>query len=181
MGLAAAAQLSFNYTLTELVPIKHRFYVLTGIFLVAAPFSAFGPWIARLMIVNTDLGWRWIYYANLIASWFHPHALVEGRILTPVRWYLTHLLYGLLPSSRLLRAPQPSPNQMARDQRIGLHWNLPLYCWIDAFLDGSFLGRSSLSLELSTCYRNDHHWDPGLGCFRSLWYDCCLSSVLAGY
>ena len=68
MGLGAAAQLSFYYTLTELVPIKHRFYVLTGIFLIAAPFSCFGPYISRLFIVNTELGWRWDYYANLIAS-----------------------------------------------------------------------------------------------------------------
>lgn len=72
-GLAAAAQLSFNYTLTELVPIKHRFYVLTGIFLAAAPFSCFGPYISRLFIVHTDLSWRWNYYANLIASQCGPY------------------------------------------------------------------------------------------------------------
>lgn len=67
-GLATSAQISFNYTLTELVPIKHRFYVLTGIFLMAAPFSCFGPYISRLFIVHTTLGWRWDYYVNLVAS-----------------------------------------------------------------------------------------------------------------
>lgn len=77
-GLATSAQISFNYTLTELVPIKHRFYVLTGIFLCAAPFSCFGPYISRLFIVHTKLGWRWDYYANLIASRLIIHLLLAS-------------------------------------------------------------------------------------------------------
>ena len=53
IGLAAASQISFNYIIAELVPIKDRFYVLAIIFLVASIFSAFGPVIARLLIVHT--------------------------------------------------------------------------------------------------------------------------------
>lgn len=68
IGLATAAQLSFNYILAELVPVKDRFFVLTFIFLCAAPFSCFGPYIARLLIVHTSAGWRWEYYMNIIVS-----------------------------------------------------------------------------------------------------------------
>ena len=68
IGLATAAQLSFNYIITELVPMKDRFYVLAGVFLVAIPFSAFGPVISRLLIVHATAGWRWDYYMNIIVS-----------------------------------------------------------------------------------------------------------------
>ena len=53
IGLAAAAQISFNYIIAELVPIKDRFYVLSLVFLVASIFSAFGPVLSRLLIVHT--------------------------------------------------------------------------------------------------------------------------------
>lgn len=68
IGLATAAQLSFNYIITELVPIKDRFYVISLIFLFALPFSAFGPVISRLLIVHTSAGWRWDYRMNIIIS-----------------------------------------------------------------------------------------------------------------
>ena len=68
IGLATSAQLSFNYIITELVPIRDRFYVLALIFLFAIPFSSFGPVIARLFIVHTTAGWRWCYYVNIIFS-----------------------------------------------------------------------------------------------------------------
>ena len=68
IGLATAAQLSFNYIITELVPMKDRFYVLSLIFLIALPFSAFGPVISRLLIVHTERGWRWDFYMNIIVS-----------------------------------------------------------------------------------------------------------------
>ena len=68
IGLATAAQLSFQYILPELVPMKDRFYVLSGVFLFALPFSGFGPVISRLLIVNTSQGWRWDFYMNIIVS-----------------------------------------------------------------------------------------------------------------
>lgn len=68
IGLAAAGQLSFNYTIAELVPVKHRFISLAAIFLFAVPFSGFGPYISRLFIAHTTKGWRWDYYLNIIVS-----------------------------------------------------------------------------------------------------------------
>ncbi|KAK3713537.1 hypothetical protein LTR37_008495 [Vermiconidia calcicola] len=72
IGLATSAQLSFNYIITELVPIRDRFYVLALIFLFAIPFSSFGPVIARLFIVHTTAGWRWCYYVNIIFKLYMP-------------------------------------------------------------------------------------------------------------
>ena len=68
IGFATAAQLSFNYIITELVPIKDRFYAISLVFLFAIPYSAFGPVISRLLIVHTAAGWRWDFYLNIINS-----------------------------------------------------------------------------------------------------------------
>lgn len=68
IGLAAASQLSFSYTIGELVPIKHRGFILSFAFTSAAPFSAFGSYISRLFIVHTSAGWRWDYYVTIIIS-----------------------------------------------------------------------------------------------------------------
>lgn len=72
IGLAASAQLSFNYQLGELVPVKHRFYANAGVFLFGIPFSAFGPVISRLFIAHTEKGWRWDYYLSIIVSELPP-------------------------------------------------------------------------------------------------------------
>ncbi len=68
LGLAAAGQISFNYVLGELVPVRHRFAANGIIFLTTLPFSGLGAWIARLMIVHTSSGWRSIYYMVLALS-----------------------------------------------------------------------------------------------------------------
>ncbi|KAF2165680.1 hypothetical protein M409DRAFT_23970 [Zasmidium cellare ATCC 36951] len=68
LGLGAAVQLSFNYILPELVPMKDRFYVVSLIFIFALPLSGFGPVIGRLLIVHTTAGWRWFYYINIILN-----------------------------------------------------------------------------------------------------------------
>jgi MFS family permease len=62
LGLGSAGQLSFNYSLGELVPMRHRFAVNGFIFLATLPFSGLGPYLARLMIFNTSSGFRSIYY-----------------------------------------------------------------------------------------------------------------------
>ena len=62
LGLGSAGQLSFNYSLGELVPIRHRFAVNGVIFLFTLPFSGIGPYLARLLIVRSAAGWRGIYY-----------------------------------------------------------------------------------------------------------------------
>lgn len=65
LGLGSAGQLSFNYSLGELVPMRHRFAVNGFIFLATLPFSGLGPYLARLMIVNTSASWRGIYYLTI--------------------------------------------------------------------------------------------------------------------
>jgi len=68
IGMAAAGQLSFSYSIGELVPIKHRGFVLAIAFTAATPFSALGSYIGRLFVVYTAAGWRWDYYVAIIIS-----------------------------------------------------------------------------------------------------------------
>lgn len=65
LGSASAGQLSMNYTVGELVPVRHRFAVLGLIFLATLPTAAFGPYLARLIIQDTRVGWRGIYYLGI--------------------------------------------------------------------------------------------------------------------
>ncbi|KAH0831572.1 hypothetical protein AYO21_01776 [Fonsecaea monophora] len=68
IGLAAAAQSSFNYVVSELVPVRHRFYALFGVYLLGIPILAFGPIWSRLFIVHTAQSWRWDYYMMTILN-----------------------------------------------------------------------------------------------------------------
>lgn len=61
MGLASAAQMSFPYLVTEIVPINWRFYSMGYIYTIAIPFTAIGPVISQSFVV-TPSGWRGIYY-----------------------------------------------------------------------------------------------------------------------
>ncbi|OAL44211.1 TRI12-domain-containing protein [Pyrenochaeta sp. DS3sAY3a] len=83
IGLAAASQLSFTYVLGELVPIKDRFAVFCGLFIISFPVAGLGPYLSRLFIAHTGPGWRWNYYFSIIINgiatilWFlcyHPPA-----------------------------------------------------------------------------------------------------------
>lgn len=83
-GLGETVQLSFNVAIGELVPNKYRPMVLSFIFLTNAPIASFGPMIgtfpsppevhrvghlcppARRFIENSNLGWRWCFYINII-------------------------------------------------------------------------------------------------------------------
>ncbi|KAI0006586.1 trichothecene efflux pump [Xylariaceae sp. FL0662B] len=80
-GLGETVQLSFNVAVGELVPNKHRPIVLSLIFATNAPIAGIGPMIARAMLQNPSLGWRWCYYLNiivvavaiiLISLFYHP-------------------------------------------------------------------------------------------------------------
>ncbi|KAK4936010.1 hypothetical protein LTR10_023057 [Elasticomyces elasticus] len=68
IGLAAAGQLSSNYIIGELVPVEHRGFALSFIFLSGVPFAGFGPYISRLFIANTKAGFRWDYYVSIIVN-----------------------------------------------------------------------------------------------------------------
>lgn len=65
LGLASAGQISFNYVLGEIVPVRHRFPATGFILLMTFPFSGLGPYVARLMIAMDPAGWRSIYYLTL--------------------------------------------------------------------------------------------------------------------
>lgn len=65
LGFGAAGQISFNYVLGELVPVRHRYAANGVIFLCTFPFAGLGPYIARLLIVDSPGGWRGIYYVTL--------------------------------------------------------------------------------------------------------------------
>ncbi|CAK7218227.1 hypothetical protein SEUCBS140593_003475 [Sporothrix eucalyptigena] len=66
IGIAGAVQLSFSIVIQELVPYKHRGYVMAIQFIMSFPFGCFGPVMARSLVVHTSLSWRWCYYMNLI-------------------------------------------------------------------------------------------------------------------
>ncbi len=68
LGLGAAGQLSFNYALGELVPVRHRFPAGGLVFIISFPFAGLGPFIARLFIVHTSVSWRGSYYLSLAIS-----------------------------------------------------------------------------------------------------------------
>lgn len=78
LGLAAAGQISFNYVLGELVPVRHRFPANGIIFFVGFPFSGMGPYIARLFIVRSAVGWRGIYYSSLALRTSNDCCLIKS-------------------------------------------------------------------------------------------------------
>ncbi|KAI1384229.1 putative siderophore iron transporter [Hypoxylon trugodes] len=65
-GLGETVQLSFNVAIGELVPNKYRPIVISLIFASNAPIAGIGPMIARAVLENPNLGWRWCYYLNII-------------------------------------------------------------------------------------------------------------------
>jgi MFS family permease len=71
MGLASAAQMSFPYLVTEIVPINWRFYSMGYVYTIAIPFTAIGPVVAQ-SFNTTASGWRGIYYMfiaiNVVAA-----------------------------------------------------------------------------------------------------------------
>ncbi|KAF7190192.1 Trichothecene efflux pump TRI12 [Pseudocercospora fuligena] len=65
LGLGSAGQISFNYVLGKLVPVRHRYAANGLIFLATFPFAGLGPYVARLLIEKSSSGWRGIYYLVL--------------------------------------------------------------------------------------------------------------------
>ena len=61
-GFAATAQLTFPYVIQELVPNKHRGHAQAAMIVGVLPFAGFGPVIARTLIENTTLGWRYVLH-----------------------------------------------------------------------------------------------------------------------
>lgn len=72
IGLAASGQLSVNYVVGELVPVRHRFIASGILSLSSFPISGLGSYFARLFIVHTAAGWRWDYYLTIMLSTSKP-------------------------------------------------------------------------------------------------------------
>ncbi|KAL3444200.1 fungal trichothecene efflux pump [Aspergillus insuetus] len=94
-GIAAAGQLSFGIILGELVPNKYRGVIVTIVFMSSLPFAVFGPVIARLLIQNTEQGWRWSYYIGLILAviatalyhfLYHPPKYAQLHVGGQTKW-----------------------------------------------------------------------------------------------
>ena len=81
VGVAAGAQMSFYWVLSELVPMEHRFIWNSGIYAIAIPFVALGPKISQSFQTNTSVRWRGTLYTmigvNTLStvlwfSFYHP-------------------------------------------------------------------------------------------------------------
>lgn len=68
IGIASAVQLTFPTIISELVANKHRPYGVAALFVASLPVGAFGPVIARAFVQNTERGWRWCYYINIMTT-----------------------------------------------------------------------------------------------------------------
>lgn len=62
VGFAASGQQSYTYVLTEIVPMKWRFYASSWIYLCCVPWSGFGPAIAYGLVQHSKHTWRSCYY-----------------------------------------------------------------------------------------------------------------------
>jgi hypothetical protein len=65
VGVAAGAQMSFFWVLSELVPMEHRFIWNSGSYAMAIPFIALGPKISQCFQDNTKVHWRGIFYTMI--------------------------------------------------------------------------------------------------------------------
>jgi MFS family permease len=65
-GAAGAGQQLYPLLVQELVPNKHRFVAQGAISFAVLPTLGFAPLLARAMVANPNLGWRWCYWINVI-------------------------------------------------------------------------------------------------------------------
>ena len=67
-GIAGAGQQLYPLLVQELVPNKHRGLAQGAISVAVLPTLGFAPLLARAMVANPSLGWRWCYWVNVIVS-----------------------------------------------------------------------------------------------------------------
>lgn len=67
-AFAGGAQQLYPMLVQELVPNKYRLYGQAAITFSVLPTIGFGTAIARAFVANENMGWRWCYYLNVIAS-----------------------------------------------------------------------------------------------------------------
>lgn len=133
LWLASAGQLSVNYTVGELVPIRHRFIVNGFIYLATLPTAVLGPYIARLLIVQTSSSWRGIYYLGigihgastlLWLFFYHPpdfeHLHRNRTLMSEIRDLDIGGIFLFLAGAVLFL--------------LGLSWGGQLYPWTSAYV-----------------------------------------------
>lgn len=143
IGLAFPAQLSFSVALAELIPNSFRGYMNGLLFLVAVPFSTFGPVIARLLQENTTQGWRWAYNINIILvgltmilSFFCYHPPDFNRLHSKVT--KTHVLKNMDYGGIVLFAAGVALTL------TGLNWGGQQYAWVSGQTLGTLIGGLAL-------------------------------------
>jgi MFS family permease len=67
-GVAGAGQQLYPLITQEIVPNKYRGLMQGAISMSVLPTLGFGPLIARALVNNTKLGWRWCYWLNVIVG-----------------------------------------------------------------------------------------------------------------
>lgn len=131
IGFGATAAYSFNFVISEIVPMKYRFITLGGLFFFTLPTNGFNTVIATAFILHTEQGWRWCYYLTLILDvigmvlyfiCYHPPTFGEKHKSQSKSEVLKNFDYvgagGLLAGVTLLV--------------IGLNWGGNLYSWSNA-------------------------------------------------
>ncbi|KAI9767505.1 MAG: hypothetical protein M1835_007033 [Candelina submexicana] len=68
IGMAASVQQTLTFIIAELVPNKHRPIANGAVLLVTLPSAGLGPGFARMIVDNTEQGWRWFYYLSIICA-----------------------------------------------------------------------------------------------------------------
>lgn len=139
IGLAFPAQLSFSVALAELIPNSWRGYMNGILFLVAVPFSTFGPLIGRQLQENTSQGWRWSMYMNLIIcglsmilAFFFYHPPDFERLHT--KFSKRHVMKNLDYVGMVLFAAGLALFL------TGLNWGGQLYPWTSGHTLGTLIG-----------------------------------------
>lgn len=103
IGAAASTQVSYFYTMAELVPMKYRFAGNALMYIFTIPGGAFAPAIADSVVLHTSGGWRSTMYiliainAMALFCWtafYFPPTFEEIHQGKPNRWHhLKHMDY----------------------------------------------------------------------------------------
>ncbi|CAK7207711.1 hypothetical protein SEUCBS139899_010522 [Sporothrix eucalyptigena] len=130
-GVATTTQLTFPFIIHELVPNKHRGTAQAIVTALVLPFAGFGSIIARELIQNTALGWRWCYMLNVIFNTvtfillifcYFPPALIDLHTKWTWKTEIKKLDYGgmiIFTGLSVLIL-------------LALNWGGSTYAWTDA-------------------------------------------------
>ncbi|KAK5037083.1 hypothetical protein LTR13_004888 [Exophiala sideris] len=147
IGFGSSAAYAFNFVISEIVPMKYRFWALGGLFVFTLPTNGFNTVIATAFIVHTKQGWRWCYYLTLILNviattlyftFYHPPSFEMKHNNASKKRVLKEFdfvgAFGLLSGVTLLL--------------IGLNWGGSLYAWSDAHVVGTMVAGGVILLAL---------------------------------